>query len=95
MKRVYSAWRNSDGSQLTLAPGEEPPRLANGEPDPGCDVVLWRCEAGSYEEAMAIRNVRLGYVPYVPVGEPAPCPRCGAQYDPGGSAQCWKCDRVG
>jgi hypothetical protein len=75
--------------------GEEPPRLANGEPDPGCDVLLWRCEAGSYEEAMAIRNVRLGYAPYVPVGEPAPCPRCGAQSCPGGSAQCWNCDRVG
>lgn len=67
----------------------------NGQPLEGRDVLLWRVEAGIWEEAQAIKHIRLGYSPYVPVGEPAPCPACGSMYYPGGSAQCWNCDHVG
>ena len=95
MKRVFSAWRSLDGSQTGLSEGGELPRLANGDPVPGFDVLLWQVEAGSHEEAMAIKNIRLGYGPYVPLGESAPCPNCSAMYYPGGSAQCWNCDHVG
>ena len=95
MKRVYSAWRSVDGSQTSFWEGEDPPLFANGEPVPGCDKLLWRVEAGSHEEAMAIKNIRLGYGPYVPLGDPAPCPKCSAMYYPNGSAQCWHCDHVG
>jgi len=95
MKRLFSAWSSSDGTEITFSEGEHRPRLANGDPAPGCDVVLWRVEAGSYEEAMAIRNVRLGYGPYVPLGDSAPCPKCDAMYYPDGSGQCWHCDHVG
>ena len=48
----------------------------------------WRVEIGSYEEAMAIRNLRLGSGPYVPQGEAAPCPACGSMCYPEHSAQC-------
>lgn len=66
MKRVFTAWRSLDGSQISLVPGEGPPRFSNGEPQSDCEVMIWRIEVGSYEEAMAIRNLRLGYEPYVP-----------------------------
>ena len=56
---------------------------------------VWRVEAGSHEEAMAIYNIRRGFGPYEPLGEAAPCPRCGAAYYPEGSAQCWNCDHEG
>jgi hypothetical protein len=95
MKRVFSAWRSLDGSQTSLWEGDRPPQLANGDVVPGCDVLLWQIEVGSYEEAMAIRNIRLGVGPYVPLGDSAPCPKCGVSYYPSGSAQCWNCDHVG
>ena len=95
MKRVFSVWSSFDGLQLTMSEGESPPLFANGEPEPGCDVLLWRFEAGSHEEAMAIKNIRLGFGPYVPLGESAPCPKCGSMYYPEGSRQCWNCDHVG
>ena len=95
MKRVFSAWRNLDGTQTTVSEGKDPPLLVNGERNPDCDVLLWQAEAGSHEEIMAIRNIRLGYGPYVPLGDSAPCPECGAMYYPGGSAECWNCDHVG
>ncbi len=94
-QRIFTAWRSLDGLQLSLVSGEVPPRFANGELQPDCDVLLWRIEVGSYDEAMAIRNLRLGYGPYVPHGDAAPCPACGAMYYPDSSAQCWNCDHEG
>jgi hypothetical protein len=95
MKRVFTAWRSLDGLQISLVAGDGPPRFANGELQPGCEVMLWRIEVGSYEEAMAIRNLRLGYKPYVPLGEASPCPDCGSLHYPAGSGQCWNCGRDG
>ena len=57
--------------------------------------LVFAFEAGSYEEACAIKNIRLGYGPYRPVGDAAPCPACGAQYWPEGSGECWRCDHIG
>ena len=95
MKRVFTAWRSSDGLQISLVHGEGPPRFANGELQPNCEVLLWRIEVGSYEEAMAIHRLRLGWEPYVPEGEAAPCPCCGSMYYPENSGQCWNCDLTG
>jgi len=95
MERVFTAWSSLDGSQLSLVSGEGPPRSANGDLQENCEVMLWRIEVGSYEEAMAIRNLRLGYGPYVPQGEAFPCPDCGSMYYPESSAQCWNCDHEG
>ena len=93
MERIFTAWQSSDGSQITLIAGEGPPVFANGEIQPDCDVMLWRIAAGSWEEAATIRNLRLGWGPYVPSGKAAPCPDCGSSYYPEGSGQCWNCER--
>lgn len=53
--------------------------------------MLWEFEAATSEEAMSVHFLRLGWAPYRPEGEPAPCPRCGSIYYPNGSAECWKC----
>lgn len=94
MKRVFSAWSSPDGTEITFAEGVNPPLLANGSPAAACNVLLWRVEAGSYEEAMAIRNIRLGYGAYVPCGAASACPKCASMYYPEGSGQCWNCDYV-
>jgi hypothetical protein len=96
MKRVFTAWAATEGGEITgFWMGEEPPKTGNGERLWDCVVPLWRIEAGSFEEAMAVYNIRCGYKPYVPLGEAAPCPACNAMYYPGGSAQCWNCGREG
>ncbi len=92
MNRVFTAWRSSDGTPSTLIMGEGPPTLANGELQPACDVMLWRIEVGSWEEARAVQSLRLGWKPYVPVGEATPCPNCEALLYAEGSGQCWNCD---
>lgn len=94
MKRVFSAWTSPDGTEAAFAEGVHPPLLANGRPALDGAVLLWRVEAGSYEEAMAIRNIRLGFGAYVPQGPAAACPKCAAMYYPAGSGQCWHCDHV-
>lgn len=95
MNRVFTAWRSHDGSQTSLIEGEGPPTCANGEPQPDCEVMLWRIEAGTWEEACAIRNLRLGWEPYKPFGLAEPCPQCGSPYYPEGSGQCWNCPQDG
>jgi hypothetical protein len=53
--------------------------------------MLYAIDAESPEEASAIHNLRMGWGPYKPMGEPAPCSVCGSMYYPQGSAWCWKC----
>lgn len=96
MRRIYTAWSNTDGGEITgFTSGEDRPRTNNGDPIWDCVFPVWRVEAGSHEEAMAIYNIRRGFGPYKPLGESAPCPECGAPYYPEGSAQCWNCDHEG
>jgi hypothetical protein len=91
MKRVYTAWgKSGQGEATTLVSGEGPPEFADKDA-----VLLWRLETQSWEEAKAITNLRNGWSPYIPLGNPAPCPKCGALYYPKGSGQCWRCDHEG
>lgn len=55
---------------------------------------LWEIETDTFEEAMAIRNLRMGFEPFVPEGEWQPCPKCGAVFYPEGSGQCWRCGPI-
>ena len=93
MKRVFTAWQSSDGTKNTLIMGEGPPIFANGELQPECEAMLWRIEAGSWEEARAMQSLRLGWKPYAPAGEASPCANCGALLYLEGSGQCGNCDR--
>jgi hypothetical protein len=51
--------------------------------------------AATYEEAMSIYHLRLGFEPYKPSGKPKLCPNdCGSFYYPDGSSQCPYCGEV-
>lgn len=96
MRRTFTAWSETEGGEITgFWMGDERPKTGNGEFVWNCVFPLWQVEIGSYEEAMAIYNIRCGYGPYQPCGKSAPCPKCGVTYYPGGSAQCWNCDHEG
>ncbi|MFG6433329.1 hypothetical protein [Roseateles sp. LYH14W] len=88
---IWSVWTNADDSQISLTPGEGPPRFGNGTSDPGATTRLWLIEAATYEEAATIHHLRLGWGTYKPMGEAAPCLRCGALFWPEGSGVC-QCD---
>jgi hypothetical protein len=48
--------------------------------------------ADSFEEAMAIYHLRMGFEPYKPLGEAKLCPNnCGSHYYPEGSGECPNC----
>jgi hypothetical protein len=89
--RIFTVW-GQQGNAHTLVSGEAVPRLANGKPLPDCDELIWRIEAGNWEEAMAIYHLRQGWEPYQPALPAESCPKCNALFYPHGSGQCWQCD---
>ena len=94
-KRAFEAWTDPADNSITLGAPEEIRRQIETGILSAQARKLFAFEAASHEEAMAIFSVRVGYGPYTPVGEPAPCPECGAQYWPEGSAECWQCGHLG
>lgn len=53
---------------------------------------IHKFEAVTYEEAASIYNLRMGYGPYKPHGEPVLCPNhCGSYYYPESSGECPYC----
>ncbi len=57
--------------------------------------LLFAFDADSLDEALAIRNLRLGWQPYKPVGKATECPNnCGAWYYPESSGECPHCGPI-
>ena len=87
-------WTNEDGSSIAMVPGEVRPVYSNGKPNPHATVLMFLISAETWEEASAIKNLRLGFEPYRPAGEAQPCPKCGKLYYPASSGECWQCHAV-
>ena len=59
------------------------------------NTMLHRFVAATHEEALSIRNLRMGFGAYIPEGDPEVCPHgCGSFYYPEGSGQCPYCGPV-
>lgn len=86
---TYEAWEDDDGAMVATAATCADHR-ARG-PLVASARLLFAFEAATDEEAMAIFNLRMGWQPYRSIGEPGPCPACGATIYPQGSRQCWRC----
>lgn len=84
----YEAWLTDGGAALFPASQRE---THAAHPAMGLVRCLYAFEAATWEEACAIHHLRMGFEPYVPAGEAAPCPRCEAWYYPEGSGACWRC----
>jgi hypothetical protein len=95
MRKVYEAWQGDAGCSITFAPVENiQQQRANGLL-PEDARLLYRVEADTWEEAMAVHYIKMGWSPYVPEGEPKECPRgCGAMFYPQGSGECPNCGRI-
>ncbi len=90
---VFEAWANEDRTEVAFWPRSAIER--NSPAFAGMVHRLFSIEADTYEEAMAVYYVRMGFEPYRPEGEPAECPnKCGAHYYPEGSAECPICGKI-
>lgn len=92
--KKYSVWTNTEGTSIAMALGEGRPTFGNGQPDPNATVLMFLIHAETWEEALAIKSLRLGWEPYRPHGAAKPCPSCGMLYYPESSGECWHCHSV-
>ncbi len=98
MRKVYEAWAEEDGgswSSIAFGPieGIEEQR-AKGLLDPHAKL-RYRIEADTFEEALAVHHIKMGWSPFQPAGEPKPCPNsCGGVFYPEGSGECPNCGRI-
>ena len=88
----YHAWRNADGNILFIEYSLDDLER-DGPPEPDLEH-LYTVEAATWEEAMSIHHLRMGWDPYRPLGKAAPCEFCGALVYPHGTGLCWKCGCV-
>ncbi len=91
---VYTAWTNRRRNSFSFVAGEGRPRFLNGKELPDCEILLWRIEAATWEEASAIHHLRMGDGGYQVNGLAKHCPKCGSMYYPKGSGECWQCGKI-
>jgi hypothetical protein len=89
--RTWECWASEEDGSLTLATVENARKLFASGGLGKAPVLQYSFEAATAEEASAIHNLRQGFAPYQPIGDPAPCPACGATIYPEGSGDCWQC----
>lgn len=92
---TYEVWAENDNCQFTCAKREiiidmkEKGLLSKDA------VLLHILKASTYEEAMSIYNLRMGFEPYKPAGKPIKCPNnCGSFFYPEGSGECPYCGSI-
>lgn len=88
MKKRFIAWSDStdDGIGMTIEENFKPSATS---------TILYEIEADTWEEAQAVHHVKMGWGPYLPGGNPAPCPNdCGSIYYPEGSGECPGCGKI-
>ena|ERR1051325_11022753 len=98
MKKVYEAWiedNEEKSTSITLATAEGiEEQKTKGLLDRKAKLK-YRIEADTFEEAMAVHHIKMGWSPYKPSGEPMSCPRsCGAIFYPEGSGECPNCGKI-
>ena len=95
MKKIFEAWQDEAKQCIIFAPPEvvEVERASRDISDKA--VFLYRVEADTPEEAMAVHHIKMGWEPYVPMGEAKECPRgCGAMFYPESSGECPNCGSI-
>ncbi len=91
---TWQAW-GSDES-ITFAPASRIDALRADGTILATDSLMHELVASTGEDAMAQHHKKMGWEPYKPMGQPAPCPNnCGEQYYPLGYGDCPNCGHIG
>ena len=85
---TYEAWAEDGGLTVSTVEGIVKQRTA-GQLSAEARL-LYRFDAATWEEAMAIHHLRQGWEPYK-AGKAAHCPTCDSYFYPEGSGLCWSC----
>jgi hypothetical protein len=91
----YQCWFDPEDNGLSLLRFQDVQRNRDQGQLSDQAVLRYEFSAHSGEEAAAIRNLREGWAPYLPTGDAAPCPTCGANHYPQGYGDCWRCGHIG
>jgi hypothetical protein len=92
---VYECWFDPEDSGLSLLRAQDVQRNRDNGQLSNRAILQYAFTAHTGEEAMAIHALRQGWAPYLPMGDAAPCPNCGANYYPHGYGDCWRCGHIG
>ena len=95
MKKIYEAWEDDEGCSIAFSTVESiKNQFAAGLLSEKAKL-LHRVEADTWEEAMSLHYIQMGWSPYIPEGAPEECPnRCGAMFYPEGSGDCPNCGNI-
>ncbi len=93
--RIYQCWADPADSSLSLLQAQKVAEHRSLGLMSDAATVVYEFAAHTGEEAMAIHCLRQGWAPYLPMGDAAPCPKCGAAYYPEGYGDCWRCGHIG
>ena len=94
MLTKYRAYKSESESCIMVTVAGKEDELRQQKMFAEDNVLLWEIDAHTYEEMMAIHNLRCGFGPYNPMGEPENCPQCSAYFYPQGSGDCWRCGKI-
>jgi len=88
MLKTYAYWENAEGTEGHFQEDQEDTL----DPTDTDGIPMWMIyilKAETFEEAMAVHNLRMGFSPYQPMGEPIKCPQCSHGYYYLGSGKCF------
>ncbi len=91
----YECWFDPEDNGLSLLRFQDVQRNRDNGQLSDRAVLQYSFVAHTGEEAMAIHSLRQGWAPYLPMGDAAPCPTCGANYYPECYGDCWRCGHIG
>jgi len=95
MKKIYEAWEDEENCYMPFAAAEGILEDRSRGLISANAKFLFRVEADTWEEALAVRNIKMGWSPYIPEGKPQSCPReCGSIFCPEGSGECPNCGKI-
>ncbi len=94
MLKKFRAYKSESESCISVILAGQEEQLSKQKMHAADAALLWEIDAHTYEEMMSIHNLRLGFGPYVPIGEPEPCPKCGDYFYPKSSGDCWRCGKI-
>jgi hypothetical protein len=91
----YQVWSDPEDNSLSLLRFQDVKQSRDQGQLSNRAVLRYNFIANTGEEAASIRNLREGWAPYLPMGDAAPCPKCGAMFYPEGYGDCWRCGHIG
>ncbi len=95
MKKTYEVWADQQDCSITLTLKSNIQELRSNGTLSENAKLLYSIEVDTMEEAMAVHHIKMGWEPYLPLGDAKECPKgCGSMFYPMGSGECPNCGKI-